>query len=150
MPSELAMSLAQRWEFLEGVHVGVLTVDEADRGPLAVPIWYCIADGAIEFGIGGSSKKAQLLRAAGRATLLVQVEDPPYRYVSVEGPVEFVDRAYDVLAVASRYLGPEVGRWYAENTPDSTDTVVVQLRPAHWRSQDFTGAAEGAEATEGA
>jgi nitroimidazol reductase NimA-like FMN-containing flavoprotein (pyridoxamine 5'-phosphate oxidase superfamily) len=149
MPSEQAMSLEERLEFLEGVHVGVLAVDEPGRGPLTAPVWYRIVDGSVELGIGSSSKKAQLLRASGRATLFAQVEDPPYRYVSVEGPVEFVERAYDMLAFATKYLGPEMGKWYAQNTPDDTDTVVVVLRPSHWRSQDFSGPSEEEAIDEG-
>ena len=47
--------------------------------------------------------------AAGRATVTVQDEAPPYRYVSVEGPVEILSQERDVLGVASRYLGPEFG-----------------------------------------
>jgi hypothetical protein len=142
MPSEQAMTHDDRLRFLEGIHVGILAVEEPGRAPLAVPVWYRVLDGVIEFGIGGTSKKAGLLRAARRATLVVQDEAPPYRYVSVEGPVEFSDRAYDVLGFASRYLGPETGAWYAENTPQGTGTVLVVLHPAHWRSQDFSGAIE--------
>jgi nitroimidazol reductase NimA-like FMN-containing flavoprotein (pyridoxamine 5'-phosphate oxidase superfamily) len=139
MPKEQVMSPEERLDFLEGVHIGVLAVDEPGRGPLTAPVWYRVVDGSIEIGIGGSSKKAQLLRAARRATLLVQVEDPPYRYVSVEGPIEFVDHGYDMLAFATRYLGPELGTWYAEHTPSDSGTAVVTLQPSHWRSQDFSG-----------
>ena len=37
------------------------------------------------------SLKARALRAAGRASLCVQRETFPYAYVTVEGPVAFVD-----------------------------------------------------------
>lgn len=143
MPYEQAMTVPEREAFLEDVHVAVLTVDEPGRGPFAAPIWYRYLDGMVELAMDNRSKKAQLLRAAGRATLLVQDEVPPYKYVCVEGPVEFSDRERDVTAVARRYLGDEIGDWYAKRNPATHNTVVVLLRPDHWRTQDFSGAGSG-------
>ena len=137
MPA-LSMSAEKREAFLAGVHVAVLAVDEPGRGPLALPIWYRWVDGVIELGMSGQSRKAELLRAAGRATVTVQDAAPPYRYVSVEGPVEITGRERDVLGTATRYLGPEIGAQYAEANPASPTTVVVHLTPEHWRTQDFS------------
>jgi hypothetical protein len=138
VPYESAMSVQDRTAFLEEARVGILAIAEPDRGPLALPIWYRLVDGEIELGIDGRSLKARLLRAAGRATLTVQDESPPYRYVSVEGPIAFVDRERDVPTVAARYLGAELGAWYAEHNPATHNTVVVVLTPEHWRTQDFS------------
>ena len=80
-----AMTKDEREAFLADVHVGILAVDEAGRGPMALPIWYRYVDGVVEIGMNGGSLKARLLRAAGRATLTVQTETAPYQYVSVEG-----------------------------------------------------------------
>ena len=38
----------EREAFLAGVHVAVLAIDEPGRGPLAMPIWYLVRDGAVE------------------------------------------------------------------------------------------------------
>jgi hypothetical protein len=146
MPYVSAMSVEERETFLGEARVGILAVDEPGRGPLAVPIWYRYLDGVIELGIDGRSLKARLLRSAGRATLTVQDEQPPYRYVSVEGPIEFVDRVRDVPEVAARYLGVELGDWYAARNPATPNTVVVVLTPAHWRTQDFGAGVRRAEA----
>lgn len=144
MPYENKIPAAERDAFLAGVHVAILAVDEPGRGPLALPVCYRYADGVVEMGMDGGSRKAELLRAAGRATVTVQDETPPYRYVSVEGPVEVVSEERDVLGVASRYLGPELGAWYAEQNPSTPSTVVVRLTPEHWRTQDFSAARESA------
>src|SRR4051794_1634537 len=82
------MTVTEREAFLADLHVGILAVDEPGRGPLAMPIWYLFRDGQVVIGMGGQSVKAKLLRQAGRATLTVQTEEPPYKYVCVEGPVE--------------------------------------------------------------
>jgi PPOX class probable F420-dependent enzyme len=141
MPYEMAMTPAQREAFLSDVHVGVLAVNEPNRGPLALPVWYEYVDGVIQISMDGDSRKAELLRAAGRATFVVQDENPPYKYVSVEGPVQVVSAERDVVSIATRYLGPEIGAWYAKENPSTPSTVEVRLTPEHWRTQDFSGAA---------
>ena len=48
-----------------------------------------------------------LLDAAGRATLTVQTEEPPYKYVSVEGPVVIESRRRDdVVRLGDTELEP--------------------------------------------
>lgn len=132
-----AMTQAEREAFLADVHVGVLAIDEPERGPLALPIWYLVDDGDVLLSMDRSSLKARLLEAAGRATLTVQTETPPYQYVSVEGPVAIGPATHDGLEMASRYLGPELGQWYVDQNPATDASVTVRLTPEHWRTYDF-------------
>ncbi|MCU1365548.1 MAG: putative flavin-nucleotide-binding protein [Ilumatobacteraceae bacterium] len=134
---DLTMTEAEREEFLADVHVGILAIARKDKGPLALPIWYQYEDGAVIIGIGGNSLKAKLIRAAGRATMTVQTETPPYKYVSVEGPVELLQEQRDDFVMASRYLGPEFGRWYADTNPSTSDTVIAKLTPERWITCDY-------------
>src|SRR5438477_12345443 len=115
----LAMSRAEREEFLADTHVGILTVSEPGRGPLAVPIWYDYAPGGdVRIVTGPTSRKVALLRQAGRASLCVQDEQAPYRYVTVEGPIAIgrPDQDRDVRQVALRYLGQQMGEAYLKAT----------------------------------
>ena len=108
--SQLDMTEAEREAFLADVHVGVLSIARRDKGPLALPVWYLYEPGGeVLVSMDGSSLKARLLGNTGRATLTAQVETPPYRYVMVEGPVVIEPASHDGLALASRYLGPELG-----------------------------------------
>lgn len=132
-----AMTKAEREAFLTDVHVGMLAIDEPGRGPLNLPIWYLYRDGTVLISIGGETLKARLLRAAGRATMTVQTETAPYRYVSVEGPVTLVPGAPDQTETAVRYLGAELGAWYMEQNPESAESVTIVLTPEHWRTHDF-------------
>jgi PPOX class probable F420-dependent enzyme len=137
----LTMSAQERERFLAGLHVGVLCVAGGDgRGPLAVPVWYDYqAGGQVSVITGRSSRKGQALRAAGRMTLCAQDENPPYRYVSVEGPVagEELDPA-ERLAMASRYLGREGGEQYVAGNPDpGHEMMMFRMRPEHWLSVDY-------------
>ena len=119
------------------MHVAILAIDEPGRGPLAMHIWYRYRDGVVEISMDGNSLKARLLRSAGRATLTVQTETPPYQYVSVEGPVTLAASGEDHESLAARYLGPELGKWYAEQNPPDDHTIIATLRPEHWRTFDF-------------
>ncbi|MCU1360218.1 MAG: pyridoxamine 5-phosphate oxidase-related, FMN-binding protein [Ilumatobacteraceae bacterium] len=137
------MSRDERDAFLADVHVGILAIDEPGRGPMAMPVWYLYENGEVVIGMGGDSLKARLLRAAGRATLTVQTEVAPYQYVSIEGPVVIEPTQRDDFEMASRYLGPELGRWYADNNPSTPQSVLVRITPEHWRTMDFGKALAG-------
>ena len=131
------MTTEEREAFLADVHVGILSIERRDKGPLALPIWYQYEDGVVLMGLSGDSIKAKLLRNAGRATLTVQTETPPYQYVMVSGPVSVDSEQRDDFSMASRSLGPELGRWYADNNPSTSRSVVAKLRPEQWLTCDF-------------
>jgi nitroimidazol reductase NimA-like FMN-containing flavoprotein (pyridoxamine 5'-phosphate oxidase superfamily) len=131
------MTAAEREAFLADVHVAVLAVERPGRGPLALPVWYLYRNGVIEIGMSGKSLKAELLRAAGRATVTIQTETPPYKYIAIEGPVVVESIQRDDLEMASRYLGPEMGKWYAQNNPSTAESVVARLTPDTWNTMDF-------------
>ena len=69
--------------------------------------------------------------------MTVQTETPPYKYVMVEGPIVVLAEQRDDYAMASRYLGPELGKWYAENNPSTSESVIVRLTPENWLTCDF-------------
>ena len=135
------MDVAAREEFLAGVHVGVLGAALGAPGrTLAVPVWYdYLPGGLVTVLTGRGSRKAQAIRAAGRFSLCAQDEHPPYRYVSVEGPVvsEEDPSAAERLALARRYLGTAGGDAYVTDNPDpGQENMAFRMRPEHWLSQD--------------
>ena len=140
--STLAMSRAKREEFLAATHVGVVSILDGARGPLTVPVWYRYTPGGtVRFVTGASSRKAKLLRTAGRAGFCVQTETPPYQYVSIEGPITLGTPDYeaDVRQVALRYLGEQMGEMYlAGSAQDPEPTVLIELRPERWFSVDYS------------
>ncbi len=135
------MGATEREEFLAGVHVGVLSAVVGKTGrTLAVPVWYSYQPGGLLTVLTGRrSRKAEAIRAGGRFGLCVQDDSPPYRYVSVEGPVvgeEELDPA-ERLAMARRYLGSADGDRYVTDNPDpQRENVAFRMRPEHWLSQD--------------
>jgi hypothetical protein len=137
----LVMTKAEREAFLAQTRPGILSVVEPGRGPLTVPIWYSYEPGGVvRMVTGGSSKKAALLRTAGRASLCVQTETPPYQYVSVEGPITIgaPDFERDGRQMAIRYLGEQMGEMYLAMTADErTNSILVSLKPERWLSVDY-------------
>ena len=138
----LAMSRAEREQFVAAQRVGIVSVVEPGRGPLTLPIWYAYEPGGdLRFLTGARSRKAELIRQAGRVSLCVQNETPPYQYVSVEGPVTIAEPDYerDVRPMAYRYLGEQLGDWYLQATAEerARGTILVRLEPEHWLSADY-------------
>jgi PPOX class probable F420-dependent enzyme len=140
--SNLTMTRAERDAFLADTHVAMLAVAEDGRGPLLLPVWYWYRPGAeVHVVTAGASRKVALIRRAGRASLCAQTEAPPYRYVSVEGPITVVgppDHERDVREVALRYLGPQMGEMYlAATVAEHESAVLLRLRPERWLTADF-------------
>jgi PPOX class probable F420-dependent enzyme len=136
-------SEAERQEFLEAKHVGVLSVDAADgRPPASVPIWYDYTPGGnVRVDTGAGTRKAKLIERAGAVTLVVQREEPPYQYVVVEGTVVEATAPAPVEvreAIAIRYLGEEGGRQFVRSM-EGQDTVLFTIRPDRWLTADFSG-----------
>jgi len=138
-----AMTVEEREAFLAEVRVGVLALERPDRGPLALPIWYVVEDGLVKMSLSRSSLKGRLLADVERATLTVQDEAPPYRYAAIEGPVDVVDDLLDVQALASRYLGDELGAWYAQENPHTDVSANAAATPETWNTYDFGKALAG-------
>jgi PPOX class probable F420-dependent enzyme len=135
------MTESEREEFLAGLHVGVLGIERADGPPLVLPVWYSYEPGGEVIVLTtGSSLKGRLVAAAGRASLCAQEEALPYKYVSVEGPVEIDDLGDDahdaVVPMAVRYLGEEMGQAYAADS-STPGEIRIRLRPDRWYSVDY-------------
>ena len=111
------MTPAEREAFLAEVHVAVVTVaDDDGRGPLAIPLWYDYQPGGeIILVTDGNSRKAQLIRKAGRVTVCAQTQEVPYRYASVEGPVTAIE---DTVTVEQRW--ELARRTWATRAPTAT------------------------------
>lgn len=138
----MALSKAEREEFLAEPHIAALSVAAGpDRGPLTVPIWYDYTPGAQAWVLTGkTSRKAELIRAAGRFTLMVEQSDPRIRYVSVDGSVAREEPSTPELlrTMASRYLPPEKVDGYLEMADsEHEENVVFYLQPEHWLSADL-------------
>ena len=141
MADSFAMSREEREAFLADVRVGIIAIEQPDRGPVTVPGWYGYEPGGtVDVLMQADSRKFIGIEAAGRFSLCVQTESSPYRYVSVEGPVTST-RPYeietDLLEMAIRYLGEQGGREYATNVGAGGNGVRVSMTPKRWSTIDY-------------
>ena len=133
------MKLQEKQNFLADLHVGVLSLNETSAGPLTVPIWYDYEPGKeLWFLTGLNSRKGKILKEGIRLSLVAQSEDPPYKYVSIEGPVTSIVEANkdDLLRMAVRYLGTIAGKQYTENS-NGSGGVLVRVKPERWLAVDY-------------
>jgi hypothetical protein len=138
----MALTREQREQFLAEPHVAALAVDAGEgRAPLTLPIWYQYTPGGdIWIMTGRDSRKHELIRAAGRYSLLVDRVEPTLRYVSVEGPV--VDTRpgtlEDLREISARYLPAEKVDGYVEfASKNHGEQVILRMRPERWVTSDL-------------
>jgi hypothetical protein len=136
------LSVRDRELFLAKPHIAALSVSAGpDRGPLTVPVWYQYAPGGEAWVLTeAASRKARLIEAAGRFTLMVERVVPTVRYVSVEGPVTRTVAGTDELLreITVRYLPPEKVAAYIEFArTELGEQVAIYLRPQRWLSADL-------------
>ncbi|MCP3934002.1 MAG: pyridoxamine 5'-phosphate oxidase [Actinomycetia bacterium] len=135
------MSEEDRQEFMAGLHVGVIGIADDDRGPLTIPVWYSYEPGGdVIVLMARDSRKGRLIEESGRFSMCAQQEELPYKYVMAEGPVTATrDATYDdTLAMATRYLGDELGKGYADSMASDSSSV-YSMTPQRWYSTDYSG-----------
>ena len=133
------MNDEERDNFLNEVRVGGLAIERDDKGPLCAPIWYRYStDLGFEIAMAYDSAKSILLRRHGAATICVQDEQLPYRYVTAEGQatVELMtpeERDEVLRDIAIRYLGEQLGNQYADAFPGHEEAKVT-IKARRWNS----------------
>jgi hypothetical protein len=139
-----SMTQAEREVFLNQPLVAVISIPEPGRGPLTVPVWfYYEPAGDVCIWTGSNSRKGQLLRNATRISICIQEPNPPYKYISIEGPISIEPAQFerDVRPMALRYFGLDVGEEYLTSIGGSAGVVgdiLVRLHPERWLTVDYS------------
>ncbi len=135
----VTMTKDERETFLAGVHVAIVGISDEGRGPVTTPVWYWYEPGGDAwFETEPDSIKGKLLHAGKRISLCVQDENPPYAYVSVEGPITEIatdNRELHEIPMAIRYLGEQAGRVYIASLAPAVWKRYI-MRPERWRTFD--------------
>src|ERR1700709_11507 len=106
------MSKEQVREFLShGQRTGKAATTRADRRPQLAPIWFVLDGEDIVFMTGADTIKGRTLARDPRLAMVVDLEEPPYGFVMVEGTAtlsEDVEASLPLsIAIARRYVAPE-------------------------------------------
>ena len=117
---------------LEGTRTGKLSYRAADGRPLVVPVWFIIENGALVFNTGKRTAKGQSLARDPHTAICVDLEQPPYGYVQVQGVAELSEDPAELLrtatSIAARYVGPERAEEFGRRNGVPGE-LVVRLRP---------------------
>lgn len=124
-------------EALEFLATGTRTAKVAwvasDGRPHVAPIWFIVEGSDILFNTGSGAGKARAMQRNPRISLVVDVEEPPYAYVKVDGTVEIIEDLDEVRRIATlcggRYMGTDQAEAYGARNGVPGECL-VRLRPS--------------------
>ena len=80
-----------------------------DGWPLVAPVWFVVEDGVLLFNTGKETAKGRAVRRDARLAISVDVEEPPYAFVQVQGTATISEDPDELVrsatAIGSRYIG---------------------------------------------
>ena len=117
---------------MEGTRTGKLAYAGADGRPLVAPVWFIVEDGTLVFNTAKDTAKGRALARDPRATLCVDLEEPPYGFVQVQGTAELSEEPAELLrtaiAIGARYMGQDRAEELGKRNAVPGE-LVVRLRP---------------------
>lgn len=97
----------------EGTRTGKVSFVSAAGQPLVSPVWFILDGDTIVFNTGSLSAKGRALARDRRLALCVDLQEPPYAFVQVQGEAELSEDPDELVsaatAIGTRYMGPERG-----------------------------------------
>jgi PPOX class probable F420-dependent enzyme len=119
---------------LEGTRTAHLATVRSDGRPHVAPIWFHLDGDDVVFNTGEKTVKGRNLAREGRASLSVDLPEPPFGFVIVEGEVTLVDDlaqvAHWATQIGGRYMGPERAEEFGARNGVPGE-LLVRLRPAN-------------------
>ena len=116
----------------QGTRTGKLGFLSPSGRPLVTPIWFIVEGDSLVFNTGAATAKGRALARDPRATLCVDLEEPPFGFVQVQGEVELSEDPAELLrtatAIAGRYMGAERAEEFGQRNAVPGE-LVVRLRP---------------------
>ncbi|GAA0934913.1 pyridoxamine 5'-phosphate oxidase family protein [Kribbella koreensis] len=139
------MSKQQREEFLADTHVGVLSVTgEPGHPPTSVPTFYAYEPGGELTMFTGTQRRApkriEQIKQAGVVSFVVQREEMPPAYVTVEAELVEISKPTheQMLTIARRYMPEEHAQGYVQTELGDPENLVTlfTFRPTRWLTSD--------------
>lgn len=131
----------------EGTRTGKLGFIAADGRPLVAPVWFVVEgpDDAPElvFTTGKGTAKGRAVARDPRLVLCVDLDQPPYAFVQVQGEATVSEDPDELLrtatGIAARYMGAERAEEFGKRNAMPGE-LVVRLRPTKVIAElDVTG-----------
>ncbi|WP_181779621.1 PPOX class F420-dependent oxidoreductase [Pseudonocardia pini] len=120
-------------EFLNhGTRTGMLAFTAGDGRPLAAPVWFLVEDGALVLNTGSGTAKGKAIARDPRVCLVVDLAEPPYAFVQVQGVAETSEDPAELLrtatALGGRYMGADRAEEFGRRNAVPGE-LVVRIRP---------------------
>ena len=94
-----------------GTRTGKLGWVAADGRPLVAPVWFVVEGDDLLFNTGAGTAKGKALARDPRVVLTVDLEEPPFGFVQVQGVAEVTEELGEVRRIATlagaRYMGAD-------------------------------------------
>jgi PPOX class probable F420-dependent enzyme len=144
LPPMRDMSRDQALAFLsEGTRTGKLATVRPDGRPHVAPIWFVIDGDSLVFNTWHTSVKARNLRANPLASLVVDMQEPPFAYVIVEGTVEISEELEEIKRIAThiggRYMGSDRAEEFGERNGVEGELAIRLSMERVIAKDDITG-----------
>ena len=128
------MTTQEALEFLgTGTRTAKVAWVASDGRPHVAPIWFIVEDGDVLFNTSAEAGKSRAMQRDPRISVVVDVEEPPYAFVKVDGTVEITEDPDELLRVATliggRYMGAEEAEAYGARNGVPGECL-VRLRPS--------------------
>lgn len=122
-------------EFLStGTRTGKIAWVAANGSPHVAPIWFVLDGDDLVFNTGSSTGKGRSLRREGRASLVVDDQQPPYSFVKIDGTISLSDDLEQVRRFAAliggRYMGADRAKEYGDRNGVPGE-LLVRLHPTN-------------------
>ncbi len=116
----------------EGTRTGKLGYVATDGRPLVAPVWYVLENDELVFNTGGNTAKAKAIARDPRVVLCVDLDEPPYAFVQVQGEATVSEDPDELLrtatAIGGRYMGADRAEEFGKRNGVPGE-LVVRVRP---------------------
>lgn len=100
--------------------------------PSVVPVWFVLEEGVLRIVTDGASPKAKALRQNPRASLCMDLEEPPYAFVRVDAEAVLNEDPAEALRIATavgrRYMGADRAEEFGQRN-GGEGRVVISFHP---------------------
>jgi PPOX class probable F420-dependent enzyme len=126
-----------------GTRTGKLGYVAKDGRPLVAPVWFVVDGDDLVFNTGASTAKAGAIARDPRLVLCVDLQEPPYAFVQVQGEATVSEDPDELLrtatAIGGRYMGADRAEEFGKRNGVPGE-LVVRLRPTRVVANlDMTG-----------
>ncbi|HEY2193045.1 MAG TPA: PPOX class F420-dependent oxidoreductase [Actinomycetospora sp.] len=130
-----------------GTRTGKLGWTACDGRPLVAPVWFLLEgdgpDATLVFNTGADTAKGRALARDPRVALCVDLEEPPFAFVQVQGTVTLSSDPDELLRTATeigeRYMGADRAGEFGKRNAVPGELVVRLVPTKVVASRDITG-----------